>query len=367
MSDAKKRTQTVHGGRVPRAIVHKKILDAAETRPNASIEKLATMVDGASEQLVERVLDQYGDPATVESDGEDDEQEQETGHQSLVAKADEDTDVDETQTSNQPSTTTDSGEAMKEEATANSGTNAASDDSVEEDNQQKSQPTNGDSVQQTQSDSGLQSEQSTTESSSEGETFGADNQFPRDENTVDIQPDESGELESSMTETTALENSTAKVDNDASVPEPTQLTAKQREVLQAIHDNPYATQSELAEQFDVSRATISQRVNSIDGFDWTNRKQFVEKLAEEHDMIERNNQSESHEEVAKQIEELSERITSVEEMFREMTESTSCPFESPELASKVIRACIESERVTEDEEEQIIAELIGYGSRQNAR
>lgn len=51
---------------VPRAVVHKKILDRAESRPDVSIDELANTVTGASPDLVERVLDEYGDPAADE-------------------------------------------------------------------------------------------------------------------------------------------------------------------------------------------------------------------------------------------------------------------------------------------------------------
>ena len=47
---------------IPRAVIHKQILDAAEARPDATIEELATAVSGATADLVERVLDEYGDP-----------------------------------------------------------------------------------------------------------------------------------------------------------------------------------------------------------------------------------------------------------------------------------------------------------------
>jgi len=47
----------------PRAIVHKQILDAASERPEASVDALASEISSASPDLVERVLDQYGDPA----------------------------------------------------------------------------------------------------------------------------------------------------------------------------------------------------------------------------------------------------------------------------------------------------------------
>ncbi|MDY6819121.1 MAG: hypothetical protein SVG88_10710 [Halobacteriales archaeon] len=47
----------------PKAVIHKKILDVAESNPDASIEGIADEISGASPALVERVLDDYGDPA----------------------------------------------------------------------------------------------------------------------------------------------------------------------------------------------------------------------------------------------------------------------------------------------------------------
>ncbi|MFB6354085.1 MAG: winged helix-turn-helix domain-containing protein [Halobacteriales archaeon] len=54
---------TNHGGRPPRAVIHKRILESAETRPDASMAELAADLPGASPDLVERVLEEYGDPA----------------------------------------------------------------------------------------------------------------------------------------------------------------------------------------------------------------------------------------------------------------------------------------------------------------
>lgn len=46
----------------PRAIIHKKILDAAADKPDASVEAIAEDIPSATGDLVERVLDEYGDP-----------------------------------------------------------------------------------------------------------------------------------------------------------------------------------------------------------------------------------------------------------------------------------------------------------------
>lgn len=55
---------------VPQAIIHKRILEAAEERPQASMQELASDIAGASTELVEQVLDEYGVPVP-EADGVD--------------------------------------------------------------------------------------------------------------------------------------------------------------------------------------------------------------------------------------------------------------------------------------------------------
>ncbi|WP_440771388.1 winged helix-turn-helix transcriptional regulator [Natronorubrum sp. DTA28] len=54
---------------VPRAVIHKKILDVAESRPTASMEAIADDVSGATVAIVDQVLEEYGDPG--ESDDPD--------------------------------------------------------------------------------------------------------------------------------------------------------------------------------------------------------------------------------------------------------------------------------------------------------
>ncbi len=63
-----------------------------------------------------------------------------------------------------------------------------------------------------------------------------------------------------------------------SVPEPDAVTETQLETLRAIRERPTATQAALAEQLGVTGATISQRVNGIDGFDWATRRAFVDRF-----------------------------------------------------------------------------------------
>ena len=46
----------------PRAVIHRRILDVAQARPDAPIETISEEVNGATFDLVERVLEEYGDP-----------------------------------------------------------------------------------------------------------------------------------------------------------------------------------------------------------------------------------------------------------------------------------------------------------------
>lgn len=54
---------TESDGQTPRAVIHKRILEVASDQPDASLEALAEEIPGASADLVERVLDEYGDPS----------------------------------------------------------------------------------------------------------------------------------------------------------------------------------------------------------------------------------------------------------------------------------------------------------------
>ena len=63
-------------------MIHKRILDAAADQPAASMDEIAAAVPSTNTDLVERVLEEYGDPAkpdpttTAESDDRDEEKEE---------------------------------------------------------------------------------------------------------------------------------------------------------------------------------------------------------------------------------------------------------------------------------------------------
>ena len=55
----------------PRAVIHRRILDVADDMPDASLEKIADDVSGASAELVDKVLAEYGDPSAEPSEPDD--------------------------------------------------------------------------------------------------------------------------------------------------------------------------------------------------------------------------------------------------------------------------------------------------------
>lgn len=292
-------------------MIHKKILDAAESEPGASVERLAVAVNGASADLVERVLEEYGDPAESE------------------------------------------------------GTTGGSEHDADEE-----QP---------------QMEHAQTNENGSG---------------VDAQ----GVHEPSN---------------------PPTLTVKQREALRAIRASPDATQGELAEQFGVTQSTVNNRLNTIEGFDWKRRRAFAESVlgdespvesearvdaaeatgdgaekregddgmksdggdtveveaetkrktddATESDTAESDagepsnaRPPESKREVLTRLEALSARVASLEDRLDDASPADAdepSPLGEPDLACKVVRACLDSPDITEAEEDRILKAVIASGGR----
>lgn len=84
---SKQETQRTTGAdNSPRAIIHEKILDEAESRPDAPMEEIAEAVTGASTELVERVFDEYGDPGAEDDTSPEVNQDNEVQEDSLGKK-----------------------------------------------------------------------------------------------------------------------------------------------------------------------------------------------------------------------------------------------------------------------------------------
>lgn len=237
-------------GALPRAVIHKKILDEAEAAPDASINAIANAVAGASVDLVERVLDEYGDPL-------------EPGQK--------------TDMTNQPQ--------PKEAVSTTEGMNGQ-----EKENQRQT-----------------------------------------------------GEL-----------------------PDLDTLTDKQSETLRAICKHPEATQAEIAEMLNVTSATICNRVNNINGFDWNRRRELVDSLFFVGDVVsngDRASEVEKYEPPRSQgliemVETVRERVDALELHLEEQLSSSHPSNLNSDLAAKMIRACIHSEYISDEEELEIMKAII---------
>ncbi|MFB6296400.1 MAG: winged helix-turn-helix transcriptional regulator [Halobacteriales archaeon] len=276
----------------PQAVIHKRILDVAESDPDASLEGIADDVSGATVDLVERVLREYGDPNVDDDEGPED-----------ATPADTSTERDNETATEQSS---------ESDARSASGSNAESSDAD-------------------------------TPDSSDGE------------GTVD--------------------------DTDAGSPPDPELSGKQVDALRLIEENPGATQRELAAELDVSAATVSRWLNDIPGFDWDRRESFASRtldgggvesqLPEETDgsesparengsrPVDENAREGSVEGLRQRIDALGERIESLDGRVAEACADDGSPGVEPDLLHKVIHACIDSDRITEEEELRVLEELIG--------
>ncbi|MDS0280771.1 winged helix-turn-helix domain-containing protein [Haloarcula onubensis] len=345
MSEAKERTPR------PKSMRHKRILDAAAEDPSASIEDLARLVPSATPDLVERVLEEYGDPAE-EGDAE--------GH--------------------------------------------AGDDSASSDGEGTATTTSVPSDGETQSDGppGAGADETTA---IEGEPM----------NTADEPTEGDSDIDEPTTGANATGGAADASGTTGDGVDPDALTPTERETLRAIQANPEATQRTLAEDLGVSAATVSQRVNGIEGFEWSERAAFVAGLFDTDAVSPPSRPSggdtpettgESGTEAASEssvapAEELgtaatdgstpattdesgttragepgtettdgsgrattdgavAERLRGLEAQVEALAEqrTTQPAFEDPELVAKVVRACLDAEAISADEELEIISTLV---------
>jgi DNA-binding CsgD family transcriptional regulator len=268
----------------PRAMVHRRILDVAESQPEATLEEIAEKVSTATQELVEQVLEDYGDPGNEDAE--------------------------------------------------------------------------------------------TTE-------------------TTETEPmTQNGQTASETDEPTGTE-----------YPDAESLSPKQRETLQLVHENPDRTQVDIADTLGVSRATVSRRLNDISGFEWQDRNAFTRAVfdgapgsgesleiddaddapegddemdAETGDETDKERDAEAgdgtdddrdaeagdrtNEETGGQVD-VDERLAEFDKRLGALEASvdggqTATVGLPPELAHKVVHACMESDRISEDEELQLLKAVL---------
>lgn len=243
----------------PRAVIHKKILDAAAENPGATMKELSDEITGATVDLVEKVLKEYGDP--------------------------------------------------------------------------------GEEVESQESETASEFEEQSDQRDTMIETNGHHDQPKCQEE---------------------------------------ELTEKQRETVWAIREYPEATQAELADILGVSPATINTRLNSIQGFDWKQRHEFVDEiLDDDSEPVPLPNQIEAVEVESRrettetdgvsaesaEVVELVQRLDALEERFEQLEPGAEsdgeCPIgDDPDLSHIVLRACLSSDRITEEEERAVVKALV---------
>lgn len=310
----------------PRAVIHKKILEVAAQNPTASMAEIAGDVSGASTDLVERALDEYGDPADEEAD-----------------------DGAETEADSDTTSTVDDGPSSPSPG-ADTGTATDADTAADTGGVTESPTGTGQGV----TDGGNRNN---------GERVGADG--------------------------TANASAEATFEDDETPVDLDELDDTDRALLATVARNPDATQDVVADHLGVSRATVSRRVNGIEGFDWTGREAFVDSLMngadDEFDAVfddgpgagddtddsasdtvddteagvtVAQSQDEGGE-TAEALDDLTERLATVESRVEAVEDdSTGGVFDDPELVHKVVGACMESDRLTEDEEVSVLAALM---------
>lgn len=266
-----------NGHSIPRSVRQKQILDVAAEHPDASLETIALEVPSATVDLVEQVLEEYGDPAN----GRADQPEAELPEPPTEERID------------QP-------EAEPSEDTTEERTD--------------------------------QPDADRSDDSTEGRAGPPDAERP-------------------------------DVETGDDPPVPSSLTDEQRETLRAVYRNPEATQKEIGEILGVARATVSNRVNAIDGFDWDDRYAMASAFFDASPAGSPDAGSGTAADAGGRettVERLSSRVEALERRLDgpETGTDPDVPLDDPQLVHKIMHACLESDAITEADELRIVKALI---------
>jgi DNA-binding CsgD family transcriptional regulator len=297
-------------------MIHKKVLDVARSNPDASLTEIAESVSGASETFVERVLEQYGDPA---SSGRRSSPDRQSDTESQATRADGYGSVDQQRPD----------EGEREDEDTDMGPDAPS---------ERPDPPASDSSDQ--------------DGHSADRSDGSDR--------ADPSTDRSDDERQSTTETESTVTPDGRTDGieqaDEPITDPAALTDRQLETLREVHRDPTATQEEIAAVLDVTRATISKRLNDIPGFDWANRRPFVDRLFDEEPRS--GQRLEPEQSPSPDVPDFDARFTAIEERLERIETANSDSTFDPELAHKVVHACMDADHISEEEELELLRQLL---------
>lgn len=161
----------------------------------------------------------------------------------------------------------------------------------------------------------------------------------------------------------------AEATEDTLKPEfPDELTEGQRETIDVIYEDPTATQREIADRLGISGATVNSRVNSIEGFNWKDRYGFAEALLENETVTDGGESAAQEMETdldgtnpdrhGPSIADLSDQVAGLETRLDEIEHRGEQTFDDPEILHKLLHACLESDRISEEEEFSILQKLV---------
>ena len=305
--------------------------------PEATMAEVADEVSGASTDLVERVLAEYGDPAVSGSDSGE--------------------------------STVDTGDEPTVEGQSGSAEAGRTPD---------------------RSDGGIGADEHGVgaDGADEAPPVRADGDLAVDDRVAEeIAADEAETDDSERADVGGSETDSETMTDDTPVRTPEELSDKELAVLEVVAERPDATQEAVADVLGVSRATISKRASGIEGFDWQRRAAFVDRLFEDDvDTLTRGSAEDStvspsslertdartdgdrrrttesesasagtvdHGEIVTRLDRIESRLDGVESR-----EASGKGISDPTLAHKVVHACMKSDRVSEEEELRVISAVL---------
>lgn len=155
---------------------------------------------------------------------------------------------------------------------------------------------------------------------------------------------------------------------DTEVPKADDLATRQLETLRTIRENPEASQRDLGKIMGLAGSTISNRVHSIDGFEWENRVEFARSVLSDDVDPE---PTETDRNGPQNGRDLEERIDNLEHIVKERTkklerniqtrgdaDETTKSALDPSITHKILHACLKSDHISEEEELRIMKGLL---------
>jgi len=126
-----------------------------------------------------------------------------------------------------------------------------------------------------------------------------------------------------------------------------ELSEKQLKALRLVERNPGASQGEVAEEFDVTRATVSRWLNDIPGFEWARRAEHAAELLDGGEIQGPDDPVETA-----RFEALARRLDAVERRLEEVANDETATEQAtgdgfagldPELAHRIVHASMNSD------------------------